>query len=252
MARIGSTNRVIPKCGMTKVSRMGLGMRQCPDIGLWALDNGMGNCVWKTEACADCYNRKTVIYPDMAKCWAPGGKDDQRWQAMTSRGFYGLHRVRLNTRGDAFPNIREVERVAEWVAENPMTKFWIVTRGWQTGMNGSPENWYRINEGMMRAVERKIMIHSNARVQASIDDWTKQHLPVLQDRGWNTMYFSREGNLHPGIGQSESNVIKCRKTWNVLKSPTTGRPVHRKGVCRTCRNGCFSENRVDVWLKFHW
>jgi hypothetical protein len=212
----------------------------------------MGNCVWKTEACSHCYNQKTVIYKDTARCWSPGGLDDVRWQGMRSEGFCGLHRVRLNTRGDAFPNIREVGRVAQWVSDNPMTKFWIVTRAWQTGMHGSPENWYRVNTGLMRAIEDQVMILPNARVQASIDDWTKQHWPVLRDRGWNTMYFSKDLNLHPALDKDGSNVVKCRKTWDTTRNPKTGRKVHRKGVCRTCRNGCFSGNRVDVWLKFHY
>jgi len=243
---------VIPKGGMTKRARMDLGLRQCPDIGLWALDNGMGSCVWRTEACKDCYNRKTVIYPAMKACWGKGGKDDQRWAAMTPEGFRGLSRVRLATRGDAFPNLRQIERVGEWVASNPNTKFWIPTRAWQTGQNGSPENWYRINRKMIRAIEDHVMIHPNAHVQASIDDWTSHHWFELKNRGWNTMFFSREHTDNPGLNQLGSNVIKCRKTWDILKSPTTGRPVHRKGVCRTCRNGCFSDKRVDVWLKFHF
>lgn len=246
------SKRVIPKAGMSKAERMRLGLRQVPDIGLWALDNGMGNCVWHTEACADCYNRKTIIYSNMKACWSPGGLDDRRWAGATSKAFSGLYRVRLNTRGDAFPNIREVERVASWVRDNPNTKFWIVTRAWQTGMHGSPENWYRINEGMMRAVESKIMIYNNAYVQASIDDWTGHHWRELKDRGWNTMFFSRDNNPIPALGKEGSNVHKCRKTWDQIRNPKTGRLMHRKGVCRTCRSGCFSDSRVDVWLKFHW
>jgi hypothetical protein len=170
---------------------------------------------------------------------------------MTSVGFSQLHRVRLNTRGEPFPNIREVERVAGWVADNPMTKFWIVCRAWQTGMHGSPENWYRLNTGMIKAIEEKVMIHPNAFVQASIDDWTSHHWPVLRDRGWSTMYFSRDLNPHPALGQDGANVRKCRKTWDRIRNPKTGRWMHRKGVCRTCRNGCFSDKRVDVWLKYH-
>ena len=248
-----NSKRVIPSCGMSKKSRMNLGLRQVPDIGLWAVDNGMGNCVWRTEACVACYNRKTIIYPSMKAAWSPGGLDDRNWARTTPASFSGLYRVRLNTRGDAFPNIREVERVAEWIAGNPNTKFWIVTRAWQTGMHGSPEKWYRINTGMMRAIESKIMVYPNAYVQASIDDWTGHHWEVLRDHGWNTMFFSREGKPIPALEKVGSNVVKCRKTWDLLPHPTRkGRYIHRKGVCRTCRNGCFSDKRVDVWLKWHW
>ena len=130
------SKRIIPNCGMTKRLRESMGLRQVPDIGLWALDNGMGNCVWRTEACGDCYNRKTIIYKDMLAAWSPGGKDDQSWFNCLPSAFAGLNRVRLNTRGDAFPSMREIERVSLWVKENPNTKFWIVTRAWQTGMHG--------------------------------------------------------------------------------------------------------------------
>jgi len=247
------SKRVIPKCGMTKVARQNHGLRQCPDIGLWALDNGMGNCVWRTEACGSCYNRKTVIYKHMAAAWAPGGKDDQGWQRATPESFQGLNRVRLNTRGDAFPNLAEVNRVAEWVEGNPSTKFWIVTRGWQTGMHGAKSLWYRPNDLIMKAVEKRVMIYDNAYVQASIDDWTGHHWKMLKDRGWNTMYFSRDLNPHPAIGLEGANIHKCRKTWDLLPHSTRkGRFIHRKAVCKTCRNGCFAADRVDTWLKFHY
>ena len=247
------SKRIIPKCGMSKVGRMALGLRQVPDIGMWALDSGISTCVWQTEACKNCYNKKTVVYPHMAACWGEGGLDDRRWAAATSKGFCGLHRVRLNTRGDAFPNIRQVDRVASWVSDNPHTKFWIVTRAWQTGMHGSPEKWYRLNTGMMKAIEDRIMIYNNAYVEASIDDWTGHHWETLRDHGWNTMYYSHDNAMHPALGKDGANVVKCRKTWDLLPHPTRkGYHIHRKGVCRTCRNGCFNENRVDVWLKFHW
>ena len=247
-----TSKRLVPKCGMTKKARERAGLRQCPDIGMWAIDNGMGHCVWRTEACKDCYNRKTTIYKDMARCWSPGGLDDQRWTSALPSAFSGLHRVRLNTRGEAFSAIREVDRVSEWLEGNPSTKFWIVTRAWQTGMHGSPEKWYRINEGMIRAIEQKITCFPNAYVMLSIDDWTKGHWKELKDRGFGTIYFSRDLNRHPALGLEGANVHKCRKTWDRVRNPATGRWMHRKGVCKACRSGCFSDARVDVWLKFHW
>lgn len=246
-----ASKKLIPTGGMTKRARQALGMRQCPDIGLWALDNGLGNCKWKTEACADCYNWKTMIYSDTRKCWSPGGLDDQKWAGAVPGMFSGLNRVRLNTRGEPFSTVRNVHRVGEWVAANPRTLFWIVTRAWQTGQNGSPENWYRINEAFMKAIEENVRCYPNARVQASIDDWTAHHWPVLRDRGWSTMFYSKAGNVHPALGLEGSNVVKCRKTWTRVKDPQTGRYSHPKAVCRTCRTGCFAWNRTDVWLKYH-
>lgn len=247
-----ASEKTIGACGLTKVYRESLGMRQCPDLGLWCLDNGSDHCRWRTEACKDCYNRKTLIYPNMQIAWGPGGTDDQKWEAASSEGFYGLARTRLNTRGEAFSNRREVMRVAGWIRDNPNTLFWIVTRAWQTGMNGSPERWYRLNMGMIKLIEREILCFDNARVHASIDDWTAQHWEALRDRGWNTMYFSRDLNPHPALGKDGARVWKCRKTWDRIRNPETNRWQHRKAVCRTCRNGCFASDRHDIWLKFHW
>ena len=250
MLNINRSASMIPQGGMTKVERVGRGLRQCKDIGLWVIDNGCGNCKFRTPACDDCYNRKMLRFVDMRKAWAQGGLDDQNWAKATPESFKGLSRVRLNTRGEAFSSLENIDRVADWVAGNPNTKFWMVTRAWQTGKNGSPENWFSINEPFLRAIENKIMVFSNARVMASIDDWTSQHWATLKDHGWSTIYFSKELNTHPALGLEGSNISKCRKTWTKVINEN-GRPVHLQGVCRNCRTGCFADCRVDVWLKYH-
>lgn len=241
------SEKYIPKGGMTKKARENMGMRQCPEIGLWALDNGIGNCKWRTPACKDCYNNNCMFYKDMKAAWSPGGKDDQCWAKATHENFKGLNRVRLNTRGEAFPDIANVLRVGQWVAANPNTKFWIVTRAWQLGTNGDME----LNWPMIRAIEMFVMCHPNAYVMASMDAWTVQHWEVMADRGWSTIYYEKKNTPPPWLGNPKANVVKCRKTWTVVKSPKTGRPIHPKAVCKSCRTGCFADGRKDVWLKYH-
>ena len=99
---------LIPNGGMTKKARVGMGLRQVKDLGLWVVENGVGNCVWRTPACKDCYNLKCTIYKDMKAAWSVGGKDDQCWDKATPASFSGLNRVRLNTRGEAFSDRKSV------------------------------------------------------------------------------------------------------------------------------------------------
>lgn len=245
------TKTIIPFCGMSKKARCKLGARQCVDIGLWAVDSDKESCKWRTPACEHCYNRKN-FYGTFIRAWSKGGCDTRNWAKCSADTFRGLHRVRLNTRGEAFPSLSQVARVGEWVAANPNTKFWIVTRSWQIGMNGSPENWFSVNEKFMTAIDRQIRCYPNAFVQASVDDWTQRHMGMLIERGWNTMFFSKDNNPHPALGLEDGNVVKCAKTWNRVQNPETGRWLHQKGLCRVCNSGCFSSKRTDTWLKFHW
>ena len=243
---IRGSEKVIGKCGMTKRARKALGLRQVADIGLWAVDNGHKSCKWRTKACKDCYNVFLAhAHPVFANVWY-GDKDELAWENTTSEAFKGLNRVRLCTRGDPFPTLKDVDRVGEWIRDNPTTLFWIPTRAWQMGLAGK----YALNMPMIKAIEKNVMCYPNARVQASIDDWTKQHWQWLAKRRWSTMYFSKDDNTDPAAFYENGNVVKCRKTWDIVTNDR-GRKVHRKGVCRTCRKGCFSEDRVDIWLKYH-
>jgi hypothetical protein len=240
--------KLIAAGGMTKNARKAMGMKQIPAIGVWAIDRGIGSCKWRTHACDDCYNRKCLIYPDTKKAWYPGGKDDQDWARITPENFRGLNRVRLCTRGEAFTCVDDCKRVGEWLQANPGCLFWIPTRAWQTGKRGSPENWFSINSPMVAAINRYVRCHDNARVMASLDVDTICHHGILKDLEWSTMYFHRDNIAPTGYIM---NAHRCRKTWQKKINPATGRPVSLKGVCRTCRSGCFSAERVDVWLKYH-
>jgi len=227
------TVRNIGNCGVSKIAREHLGLRQVADLGLWVLDNSIDSCKYKTKACKKCYNLKCLIYKGFRAAWVAGGKDSRAWQGATSEAFDGLRRVRLCTRGEAFEDVTQVDRVARWIADNPNTKYWIPTRAWR-------------NSSMREYLEKKIMPLKNARLQASLDRYTIQHYESLKASGWSTMYFDHE-NLDPNF----DNAVKCRKTWDKLINPKTGRTIGRKAVCQRCRKGCFSDTRVDIWLKYH-
>lgn len=245
--------KAIGKCGMTKKARVALGMRQVASLGMWALDRGMGSCNM-TPACAECYNRTPGMKgrKSFMKVWGPGGKDDQAWAGAVPACFKGLARVRLVTRGEAFSRPCDVLRVAEWIAANPKTLFWIPTRA--IYIRGTT----KLNYDMMRFIERAIARLPNARLMASVDPYTAHNLPELISRGWSTMYFETQRvprgfakGKHPAAGIKGANIVYCKKTWDLYKG-ADGRILHPHGVCRTCNRGCFQSERVDVYLKNHY
>jgi hypothetical protein len=189
---------------------------------------------------------------DFIACWSAGGKDDQRFDACTSAAFKGLARVRLATRGEALRYPADVYRVAGWIRENPSTKFWIPTRA--IYIPGTAN----LNLDMVNLIEDQIMGLDNARVMASVDPYTAHNFNTLIRRGWNTMYFETQAvpagyvkGLHPAASFKRSNVVYCKKTWD-LYLDSRGRILHPHGVCRTCNRGCFQSDRVDVYLKNHY
>lgn len=247
------SKKAIGKCGMSKMVRKGLGLRQVPSLGLWALDRGMESCNM-TPACKECYNRTPGMLgrKSFMACWSPGGQDDTRFNACTGEAFKGLARVRLATRGEALRYAADVYRVAGWIRENPTTKFWIPTRA--IYIPGTS----KLNLDMVSLIEDQIMGLNNARVMASIDPYTYGNTATLIKRGWSTMYFETQGapkgyvkGFHPADGLKDSNIVYCKKTWDLYKG-ADGRILHPHGVCRTCNKGCFQSERVDVWLKNHY
>lgn len=245
----------IGACGMSKRDRTDLGLRQVPSLGLWALDRGMGSCNM-TPACRECYNRTPGMLgrKSFMAVWAPGGKDDQRFEACTGEAFKGLARVRLATRGEALRHVCDVYRVAQWIRENPSTKFWIPTRA--IYIPGTA----KLDSAMVALIEDQIMTLDNARVMASIDPFTAGNTAELIRRGWSTMYFETQAvprgyvkGIHPAarVKVKGANIVYCKKTWDLYKG-ADGRILHPHGVCRTCNRGCFQAARVDVYLKNHY
>lgn len=229
--------------------REALGLTYTNALGMWVLNRGHDSCKWRTPACADCYNhRLSNAYKDTCRAWkSPEGSDNLRWNRCTRQAFEDLPRVRLCSRGEAFPDLFSVFRVAEWAEHNPRTLFWIPTRSWQVGCN--------LNYRMIKNIDNLLRPLPNVRVMASLDPFTAHHYAWLRSNGWSTMYFeSYNAPEWYNKGEFPSAVatpFKCPKTWDIYKDPNTGRIVAPHGVCRTCESGCFSTNRVDVWLRNH-
>jgi len=143
----------------------------------------------------------------------------QRWNARRKVG-----RFRFCTRGEAFATLQDVERVADVVASNPLTLFWIPTRGWRNAL-------------IRDAIELQVLPLPNARVLASIDPSNDNgEVNAIIERGWSTMFY--------GNDEVTSGRFKCSKTHEKVK-----------GACRTCEGGCFDakfgHNQVHVHLKQH-
>ena len=237
----------IPKCSMTKKARESMGLRQCPDLGLWVTDRGAQTCVWKTKACKDCYVHKSLIYKHTKKAWSPGGKDDQQWSKLTPDSFKGLNRVRLCTRGEAFPDLESIQLVSTWIEKNPNVLFWIPTRSWKKEDNSGI---ITLNYDYIRAMQFYLQPLDNSRVMWSMDEYTEHLWDTANYLGFSTLYYQRHNKPAKYFSKS-NNVRKCRKTWTKLINPKTGRPCHPKSVCKTCRSGCYEKDRVDVWLMYH-
>lgn len=193
------------------------------DLGIVAIDRGHTSCVNATETCRrTCYNRKFLMYPSFRKCYI--GKDcndNKRWDAAQSSDFAAFSRVRICTRGDGITSTFDVDRIAQWCADNPNTLFWVPTRAWRDPVVG----------GYALHVAKK---HKNFKLMASVDDSMRHEQPRLARYGWSTMYYHTQ-NEAPKV-----RAFQCPKTWKT-----------EKVNCATCRDGCFSEKRVDVWLKKH-
>ena len=201
-------------------------LRKVKDLGMWALDRGSGSCKFKTEFCTrTCYNNKFNMYPAFRAVWAPGGKDDQRWEKATSESFSDLDRVRLCTRGEAITCSEDIDRIAQWAKDNPDTLFWIPTRAWQS-------------DSLLAEIEIKLKTLSNIRVLMSLDPSnTKEEWEKIKARGHSTMFYGNDAE-HP-LGD-DNKIFKCTKTWK-----------HLKDQCKTCNAGCFSKKQKHVWLKKH-
>lgn len=207
-------------------------IRWVGDIGMFALDRSPAvSCVNATAFCRlHCYNNKFYEqYPGME---GRDVKNESAWANLTAaditKTLRGKHkpvaRFRFCTRGDVFANSGDVEKVAEIVAGNPDTLFWIPTRAWR-------------NPALRAEIEQKVMVLDNARVLASLDpsndNWEKAQ---IIEAGWSTMFF--------GDDNETDGRIKCKKTWE-----------HELEACQTCEEGCFQArygyDQVHVHLAMH-
>ncbi len=203
----------------------------CKDLGMWAIDRAPSSCAHKTEYCSQhCYmNKLKVAYKGIAPRRL---RDELFWDGLTGpkmreylermeRTTLGADRFRGCTDGENFATLRDVYRWSGILRANPGTLFWLPTRAWR-------------NRRLRTAIKRMIMTQDNARVLASIDPSNSpQEIDQLVTDGWSTMFFGDDN-------ESPNNGYRCPKTWK-----------HATGHCSKCKVGCFSSQRVDIWLKSH-
>lgn len=207
-------------------------VRSVKDIGMWAVDRSrQKSCVHATAFCFEhCFNAKLeVAFPTITP---KDVRNDAAWESLNGASFKAwadrrrkpVERFRFMTRGEAFACLSDVDKVADVVASNPSTLFWIPTRAWR-------------NREYREAIELKVMILENARVLASIDPTNDfAEVAEVMEHGWSTMFF--------GDDSATDGRVLCEKTHS-----------HTKGACATCSNGCFQakfgEAPVHVHLKQH-
>ena len=209
-------------------------IRFCADVGMYAYDRQISaSCVHATDFCkVNCFNDKLYrIYPAMH---AKDVRNEEFWSQIggaqvkrdLDRRKKQTARVRLMTRGEAFSDLGDVDKVRDILLGNPDTLFWIPTRAWRSPM-------------IRLAIDSKVRRLPNARVLASMDptnsveDWEG-----LQLDGWSTMSFGENRATH--TPDMSKRLFKCPKTFS-----------HIKGACAVCKRGCFSDKQVNVHLKQH-
>jgi hypothetical protein len=214
--------------------------RFCEDIGMLAIDRPIPEtCVHRTSFCdATCYNNKLYrIYPRMRD---KDERNEEFWQQLDGEQLAGIlsrsryfkaqekKRVRLMTRGEAFKDFSDIERVKDLALKNPDTEFWIPTRAWRHPL-------------LRLVIEREIMHLHNVRLLASTDPTTSaEEWESLKLDGWNTMFY---GDDDMTVTPNGDRMFLCPKTHKKLK-----------GHCGICKAGCFkpqSKGRVDVHLSRH-
>jgi hypothetical protein len=231
-------------------------LRWCADIGMWSLDrpindiphtNITGSCVHRTSFCdATCYNIKLYrMFPAMLtkdirneQFWQSlptqykGAKDNPSIQSLREKfknSRRQTSRVRLMTRGEGIKDGGDVSRIQVLCFVFKDVNWWLPTRAWR-------------NRLLRTMCETTLLRLPNLSLNASLDPTTtKQETANLEKRGWSTMYFGDDTQIHTPTGKRR---FKCPKTWANLK-----------GHCGICKGGCMSTialgRRSDVHLSQH-
>lgn len=218
--------------------------RWCSDLGMFAVDRPHGisphsTCKWATRYCIKaCFNNKfSRMYPvAMAK---RDIANEQSWQALTGSDLARVlgrkykrqtDRIRLMTRGEAFKDSSDLERVIDLADENPDRLIWVPTKAWR-------------NPLMRIAIEALREICPNLRILASTDpDTTPEEQAMLDENGWSSMFFGDDDQLETLTGSAR---FKCPKTW-AKDLGSCGDPT------RCNSGGCFDNSQpVHIHLKEH-
>jgi len=147
-------------------------------------------------------------------------------KALTRKRTKQTKRVRLMSRGEAFSDYLDVQRVANMLDAMPETLFWIPTRAWR-------------NPVLFSMVQAMISTRNNARVLASMDPSnTSEEWEHVANLGVSTMFYGDDAMLQTPQGQ---RMFRCPKTHAKLS-----------GHCSICKAGCFNNKKtVHVHLKQH-
>jgi len=209
-------------------------MRYCKDLGMWATDRDIQkSCNWRTPFCKNCYNMKLFkVYKDMKTkdvrnedFWAALNGDMFKTMFAKKRTGLTMERFRFQTRGETFAVTSDVDKVVDILEKNQNIQFWIPTRAWR-------------NPELKSLIETKIFPLKNARVLASLDPTnTKDEWAMIKESGWSTMFYGDNDMIRNPNGDISH---LCSKTF-----------FGEKSACATCKDGCFSEKRVDIHMKQH-
>lgn len=208
--------------GLSAISSRGV-LAYCDDLDLYCLDRPR-RCPWRTVFCTHpehgCYGAKMEKAWPTWRTWLQ--KADFLWTLLTASAFNGLSRMRICRVGEPIESIEDIIRITDWANGNPECLFWMPTRSWR-------------NKTLRQALKT---LPENVKVLASIDPSnTEAEVQSLVREGFSTMFYGNDSR-HP-LG-NRASVTKCKKTWE-----------HETGRCSRCDEGCFSDKRSDVWLKFH-
>lgn len=220
-------------------------LRWCEDIGMFATDRPIndipgtgveGSCVHATDFCkGSCYNVKLyTMYPNMVE---RDVRLENEWRGVSGaavakaleRKRKQTKRARFMTRGEAFKDYADVERVRRILDATPETLWWCPTRAWR-------------NPLLRIMVEQLAREFSNFVPLASMDPTnTPEEWNDLKASGWSTMFFGDDDMRETPNGD---RMFLCPKTHKGMK-----------GHCSVCKAGCFAKatlgRRVDVHLSSH-
>lgn len=210
-------------------------MRWTKDIGMFTIDRSRENsCVHKTDFCDDtCFNNKL----ERAFGHAIEPKDvrnDNAWANIMQNDHTDIfkgkrrqtHRARLMSRGEAFKDFSDLQRVQRLAKQTPDTEWWVPTRAWR-------------DERLWGDVEALESMTPNLRILASLD-------PSNTDEEWERMKKTSRSVMFYGDDEMTTaptgeRMFMCPKTHKKLE-----------GHCSICKGGCFrTDKRVLVHLKEH-
>ena len=185
------------------------------DIGsLLTIDRPKTSCIHRSPYCDKfCYNNK--MYKIFKLMNGADEKNEIYWQNNTGQKIGNdvknkmkrrkVKRFRFMSRGEAFKNISDIDKVIDIVTNNKDIVFHIPTRAWRDK---------DLNVLITNKLHNKF---NNVRIFASIDPSnTIEELKIASQFCSGTMYFGNN-EKHPYENIPNNNVKFCPKTWKESK-----------------------------------